>query len=208
MTSSWSTAFSQMLALELCSCFVRHLLRKRSLFQLLLELILSLFVCHFRHHNEFLEKDFRESQMQKIVPKNVSCTLVIFWFPGADYPARVHPSILRPGHWHSPAEQQSPLRRDPSRFPGVSFQHSRSRVAALEQAGLYHHLCPCVGLTVHWASPRLSSRRARTVTQSIATPEPSCPGHPRSSRSSLRPWMCHHTWETLLSRVRCPAPEF
>ena len=59
-------------------------------------------------------------------------------------------------------------------------------------------------------SPPFSSRRVRPVTQSIATPEPRRPGpHPRSSRSSLRPWLCHHTREpAVLSRVSCrPTPE-
>ena len=56
----------------------------------------------------------------------------------------------------------------------------------------------------------LAEEYDRPVTQSIATPEPGCPGpHARSSRSSLRPWMCHHTLEpTVLPRVSCrPASE-
>ena len=43
------------------------------------------------------------------------------------------------------------------------------------------------------------------MTQSIATPEPGCPGHHlRSSRSSQRPWMCHHPWSRNgLVRMSC-----
>ena len=50
----------------------------------------------------------------------------------------------------------------------------------------------------------------RPVTQSIATPEPGCPGpHPRLSRNSPRPKMCHHTREpTVLSRAAAQHPNF
>ena len=51
----------------------------------------------------------------------------------------------------------------------------------------------------------------RPVFQSTAIPESGCSDpHPRSSRSSLRSWMCHNTWEsTVLSRVSCrPSSEF
>ena len=63
LTNSWSTAFSQTSALELCLYFARHILRKKSLFQLLVELIESLFAFH---HDEFLEIVFRENQLWKI----------------------------------------------------------------------------------------------------------------------------------------------
>ena len=54
--------------------------------------------------------------------------------------------------------------------------------------------------------PDSTLSRLHTVTQSIATPEPDCPGlHSTSSRSSPRPWTCHHTWErTVLSRMSAP----
>ena len=75
LTNSWSKAFSQTSALELCLYFARHLLRKRSLFLLLVELIMSsLFAFHVRHHNEFLGKDFGANQMWNIwLPKTFSC---------------------------------------------------------------------------------------------------------------------------------------
>ena len=123
-----------------------------------------------------------------------------------------HLSIPHPGHRHPAAEQQSPLRRDPSRFPQVPFQHSRSRVATLVQAGRTIYLAlrrPDCTLSRLFAS--VAEEYDRPVTQSIATPEPGCPDpHPRSSRSLLRPWVCHHTREpTVLSRVSCrPTPEY
>ena len=51
--------------------------------------------------------------------------------------------------------------------------------------------------------PAIPEEHDRPVTQSIAIPEPGCPGlHPRSSRSSQRPWVCHHTREQpVVSRV-------
>ena len=89
----------------------------------------------------------------------------------------------------------------PIRFPQHLFSvhdHGRQR----SDRGPQHPFLP-----LRW--PDSTSSRLRTeehdepVTQSIATPEPGCPGpHPRSSRSSLRPWMCHHTRELTIS------PEF
>ena len=123
-----------------------------------------------------------------------------------------HLSIPHPGHGHPAAEQQSPLRRDSSRFPQVPFQHSRSRVAPLVQAGRTIYLalrrpdCTLIRLFA-----LVAEEYDRPVTQSIATPEPGCPDpHPKSSRSLLKPWVCHHTREpTVLSRVTCrPTPEF
>ena len=104
--------------------------------------------------------------------------------PGGD-----HLSIPHPGHWHPAAEQQSPLRRDPSRFPQVPFQHSRSRVATLVQAGRTIYLAlrrpDCTSSRLF---ALVAEEDDRPVTQSIATPEPGCPDpHPRSSRSLLRP---------------------
>ena len=59
-------------------------------------------------------------------------------------------------------------------------------------------------LPLRWPDCTLSRLRVeehdRPVTQSIATPEPDFPDlHPRSSRSSLRPWVCHHTQEPTVS---------
>ena len=69
--------------------------------------------------------------------------LVIIGSGATNFPSRIR--VIG----HSSVEQQSPLRRDPTRFPQTPFSahdHGRLRTS---QARLCHHLRPYVGLTVH-----------------------------------------------------------
>ena len=118
--------------------------------------------------------------------------------------------------WRSPFHQPEarwPLSqlfwRAPT-LPAAPFQCRRSRAATLgpvatKTAGSLPFRRPdCTLSRLH-----TSKEYDRQVTQSIGTPEPGfCEPHPRSSRSSLRPWLCHPTLEpTVLSRMSCcPLP--
>ena len=70
----------------------------------------------------------------------------------------------------------SPLRRDPSRFPQVPFQHSRSRVATLVQARrtIYRALRR-PDCTLNRLFALVAEEDDQPVTESIATPETNCP---------------------------------
>ena len=93
----------------------------------------------------------------------------------------------------------------PPASPQAPLQCPRSRAATLELRGAGGFATwPLRRPDRTWS--RLHSREYDwPVTQPTATPEPRCHGtHLRSSRSSLRPWVCHHTREpTVLSRVSC-----
>ena len=60
LVNSWWTASLQISALKLCAYLARHLLRKRSLSPLVVQLTLSFFVSH---NKDFLEKDCGANQM-------------------------------------------------------------------------------------------------------------------------------------------------
>ena len=83
----------------------------------------------------------------------------------------------------------------PTRFPQHLFQCRRSRAATLGTVGANTpEVLPRAGLTARRAVS--TQEYGWLVTQSIATREPRCPRpHPRSTRSSPKPWMCHHTRE-------------
>ena len=104
-------------------------------------------------------------------------------------------SIPHPGHRHPAAEQQSPLRRDPSRFPQVPFCTHDHGWLTLVRAGRTIYLAlrkPDCTLSRLFAL--VAEEYNRPVTQSIATPEQSCPDpHHRSSRSLLKPWVSPHS---------------
>ena len=77
------------------------------------------------------------------------------------------------------------------------FQCPRSRAAALELGGCTElSPGPNVSLTVHWAGDPVNSHPRATLLGRH---------HPRSSRSSMKPWMCHRTREpTVLSKTSLP----
>ena len=108
----------------------------------------------------------------------------------ATTPARVHlgattfPSRIRV-IGYSAVQQQSPLRRD-IRFPQVPFSVPTitDGYARTKQGFTIHLALSRPDCTLRRLFAVVAEEYDRPVTQSIAPPEPGCPGpHPRSSRS-------------------------
>ena len=87
----------------------------------------------------------------------------------------------------------------PTRFPQHLFTaHDHGRLRS-KQGATY----ACT-----WSLPKpdcTSAVSTQEYDRPVSDPGARLPGlHLRLSRRSLRPWMCHHTWEpTVLSRVSC-----
>ena len=138
---------------------------------------------------------------------NSNCTFVFRVWSSGSSPAYRHVFWGAPRDDHFSTRLAFLTERGPSashRHHFSAHDHGRLRSSKVASA-LVYLLLRRPDCTLSRVVALSAEENDRPVTWSIATPEPGCPGpHRRSSRSSPRPWVCHHTREpTVLFRVRC-----
>ena len=134
-----------------------------------------------------LRRISERTKCRKLITKNVFLYVCDLRVLGSPIPCpsapRSHLSIPRPGHWHSAAEQQSPGTHPASR-KNLFSTHDHGWLRSSRQFFQSLRRPDCT-------LSRLLALEAEEfdwpVTQSMATPEPGCPGlHPRAeARSGL-----------------------
>ena len=138
----------------------------------------------------FVNCNFRIWNVHRLWHKNRFVPPVVFTRPAFE----AHPGSTN----FPPVEHSSPKSQLLTGSP--AFLQFRSDLAMHRS-----FTCPLRRPYCTWGRHPSSRGHDWPVTQSIATPEPGCrDSHPRSSKSSQRPWMCHHNREpTVLARVSC-----
>ena len=124
------------------------------------------------------------------------------WISGSSLSRALHATTFPAAFGHSPLPGRQRPSDGPLRFPQTPFQCPRSRKATLEPQLVQPSRRP--DCTLSRVVATTAEEYDRPVTQSIATRSQVALVFPRFSRSSLKPWMCHHTREpTELSGVSC-----